>query len=323
MKTLYLNLLEKASGAASAAVNTTVPNVQNAVTGEQVTDNNALQGGASPTETLWQVVFEKAISRTHVKLSPIATTTYRVDKAFNYLPPSAGGAKPNILVPVLDSVGSVEKDATDDWKSDIATHNVAVPITRYSRSFGLSMFEVMKGEGDLEGKIAGVVDAIMLEMHKDFMAVAATAEGSLTVSEITPETVARQISAAFGAKGDVEFLALNPQDYAMLLPLDKNGFAVTSGVYGIGEIYKSQMPASVDALAWSRDGIAAAFGVAPYFDAPGVMFRTFTVEGIPFKLKVSFDAQHNQLYHTIDVLAGFAVANEDHIAVIEKEDTSG
>lgn len=76
-------------------------NVQNQVTGEENVDENALQGSTTPKDTLWSVVLEKAIDATKKTLVPVKTTTYDVQEGFNYMPPAAGQAKPNIQVMVV------------------------------------------------------------------------------------------------------------------------------------------------------------------------------------------------------------------------------
>lgn len=300
-----------------------VPYASNAITGNQTTEDNALQGGAIPTQTLWQVVIDDVISRVNVTKFPVGATTYRVERGINYLPPSAGGAKPNLLVPVLDGVGAVAKDATNDRDSDLSYHNVAVNLTRYSRTFGLNMYDVYKGDDHTAEYIAGCIEAIMQELHTDMCNTLATSANTVDMGEVTPANVAHKVSAAFGVKGDVEYMALTPADYAMLLPTDRNGFAVSEGVYGIGKIYKSALPVGVDGLAWSKDGIAAAFASAAYGDMPGVMFQTIDVEGIPFRVKIWADPATNEIFHTVDVLAGFALANTDHVAVLDKGEDPG
>lgn len=290
--------------------------VKNAITGDDDAGNNDLQGGASPKDTLWSVVDEKVIDATKELTTPLRTTTFDVSADIRYLPASAGEAKPNIQVRILTGVGAVRKDATSDKESDMSAKVVSVPLTRYSRTVGIDMYSAMKGFDETVAGVKAATDAILREMCKDMFTLAATTTNEKEIPEVTPETVAHTLSAAFDTYGDVENLALSPLDYAQLLPTDRQGFAITEGVYGIGKIHKAKLPAGVQGLAWNRNGIAAAFGTPAFTNAPGVEFRTFEVEGIPFRLKTWFDADENKFYHTVDTLAGFALGDEHVLANI-------
>lgn len=290
--------------------------VTNEVTGEQNVDQNALQGSTTPKTTLWSVVLSEAIDATKKVLAPVAATSYDVKEAFNYIPPSAGEAKPNVQVMVITDAGTVDKDGTSDWKSHMSQKVVSVPLTRYSRSFGISMFDAMKGFEKTAAQTAAVVNKIKQEIVKDFATLLATTSNEVEVSEITPATVAHTVSAAFGDYGDVESLVLTPANYAQLTPDSALSLKLTDGAYGIGGIYKSAgIPSGTEGIAYNKDAIAAAFARPAWVDGmPGVEIYEFESEGIPFRLKVSCDADHNILYHTVDVLAGFAIANENHLA---------
>lgn len=292
--------------------------VANDVTGEQNVDQNALQGTTAPKATLWSVVLSEAIDATKKVLAPVAATSYDVKEAFNYIPPSAGEAKPNVQVMVITDAGTVDKDGTSDWKSHMSQKVVSVPLTRYSRSFGISMFDAVKGFEKTAAQTAAVVNKIKQEIVKDFATLLATTTNKVEVTEITPAAVAHTVSAAFGDYGDVESLVLTPANYAQLTPDSALSLKLTDGAYGIGGIYKSAgIPSGTEGIAYNKDAIAAAFARPAWVDGmPGVEIYEFESEGIPFRLKVSCDADHNILYHTVDVLAGFAIANENHLAKV-------
>lgn len=289
--------------------------VQNAITGEDNTGNNDLQGGTSPKDTLWSVVDERVIDATKKITTPLKATTFDVSSDIRYVPASAGEAKPNIQVRILTGVGAVRKDATRDKESDMTAKVISVPLTRYSRTVGIDMYSAMKGFDSTATAITAATNEILQELFKDMVTTAATTTNEVDVEEITPETVAHKLSAAFGVYGDVEHLALSPLDYAQLTPTDKLGFAVSEGVYGIGRIFKSNLPSGVQALMWNKSGIAAAFATPAFTNSGhGVEFRVFDVEGIPFRVKTWFDVDTNEFYHTVDTLAGFAIGDEHVLA---------
>lgn len=288
--------------------------VTNDVTGEQNVDENALQGTTTPKDTLWSVVLEKAIDATKKTLVPLKSTTYDVQEAFNYIPPSAGEAKPNIQVMVVTDAGSVDKDGTHDHKSAMQSKIVSVPLTRYSRTFGISMFDAMKGFSKTATQTAAVVNKIMQEITKDFATLVATTENEVEVSEVTPSTVAHTVSAAFGDYGEVESLVLNPQNYAKLIPDSALALKLENGAYGIGSIYKSALPSGTEGILYNTDAVACAFARPAWSELPGIEVVEFEVEGIPFRMKIEADGDTNIVYHTVDVLFGAAIANDRHIA---------
>lgn len=294
-------------------------NVTNEITGDQPVDQNTLQGTTSPGDTLWSVVLSEAIDATAKVLAPVKNTSYDVQEGLRYIPASAGEAKPNIQVLVITDAGTVDKDGTSDWKSNMAQKVVSVPLTRYSRSVGISMYDAMQGATPkVASHIAAVVNKIKQEIVKDFATLLATTSNEVEVSEVTPATVAHTVSAAFGEYGDVESLVLTPANYAQLTPDSALSLKLTDGAYGIGGIFKTAgLPSGTEGIAYNKDAIATAFARPAWVDGmPGVEIYEFESEGIPFRLKVSCDADHNILYHTVDVLAGFAIANERHLAKV-------
>lgn len=296
--------------------NSIVPAVTNDVTGDQTVGTNALQGETDPLNTLWSVVLEKAVDATAKVLMPIASTTFTTEEAFRYIPASAGEAKPNIQVLVINEAGAVTKDGTSDWNSAMQSKVVSVPLTRYSRSFGISMYDAMKGHSP-EKYLTAVINAVKQEIAKDFVTTVTGAGNEVEVSAITPATLAHTVSAAFGDYGDVESLVLTPANYAQLIPDSALSLKLTEGAYGIGAIYKSAgIPEGTEGYAYNRDGVAAAFARPAWAEMPGVEIYEFESEGIPFRLKISADADHNILYHTVDVLFGCAIANSKHIAKV-------
>ena len=291
--------------------------VQNNVTGEQNVDENALQGTTTPKDTLWSVVLEEALDETKKVLAPVKATSYDVKEAFNYLPPAAGQALPNVQVMVITDAGTVSKDGTSDWNSNMSSKIVSVPLTRYSRSFGLSMFDAMKGFSKTASQVASVVEKIKQEIVKDFAGVLNNTEATTTVASISPSTVAHTVSAAFGDYGDVESLVLTPANYAQLIPDNALSLQLTEGAYGIGGIYKSAgIPNGTAGLAYNKDAVAAAFARPAWVEAPGAEIHEFESEGIPFRLKITMDHDHNILYHTVDVLFGCALANSKHVSKV-------
>lgn len=297
-------------------------NVTNAVTGEQNVDENALQGATSPKDTLWSVVLEKAIDATKKVLVPVKSTTYDVQEAFNYIPPAAGQAKPNIQVMVITDAGTVEKDGTEDWNSNMSSKVVSVPLTRYSRSFGISMFDAMKGFEKTAAQTAALVEKIKQEITKDFAALLETTSNEVEVASITPSTVAHTVSAAFGDYGDVESLVLTPANFAQLTPDSALSLKLEEGAYGIGAIYRTAgLSAGTEGIAYNKDAVACAFARPAWVEGmPGVEIYEFESDGIPFRLKVTCDGNHNILYHTVDVLFGAAIANDNHIAKVVLSD---
>lgn len=137
-----------------------IDSVTNAVTGEQNVDQNALQGSTTPKSTLFSVVLAEAIDATRKTLAPVKATSYDVKEAFAYIPPSAGQAKPNVQVMVITDVGSVHKDGTSDWNSDLQSKIVSVPLTRYSKSVGISMFDAAKGFEKTASQVAALVEKV-------------------------------------------------------------------------------------------------------------------------------------------------------------------
>lgn len=290
---------------------------ENSITGEQNVDQNALEGATSPKDTLWSVVLEEAIVANKKTVLPVKTTTYDVQEGFRYMPPAAGQAKPNIQVMCITDAGTVEKDGTSDWHSGMSSKIVSVPLTRYSRSFGISMFDAMKGFQKTAAQVVALVNAITAEINADFAALLETTNNTVQVSAITPATVAHTVSAAFGDYGEVESLALSPANYAQLTPDSALSLKLEEGAYGIGGIYKTAgISSGVEGIAYNKDAVAAAFARPAWVDMPGAEVYEFEVDGIPFRLKISADHDGNVLYHTVDVLAGFAIANDRHIAKV-------
>lgn len=297
--------------------NKVVVKPENAITGEQNVDENALQGATSPKDTLWSVVLEEAIVANKKTVLPVKTTTYDVQEGFRYMPPAAGQAKPNVQVMVITDAGTVAKDGTSDWHSGMTSKIVSVPLTRYSRSFGISMFDALKGFQKTAAQVAALVNAIATEINRDFAALLETTNNTVEVSAITPATVAHNVSAAFGDYGEVESLALTPANYAQLTPDSALSLKLEEGAYGIGGIYKTAgISAGVEGIAYNKDAVAAAFARPAWVDVPGAEVYEFEVDGIPFRLKISADHDGNVLYHTVDVLAGFAIANDRHLAKV-------
>lgn len=291
--------------------------VTNAVTGEQNVDQNALQGSTTPKDTLFSVVLEKAIDATKKVIVPIASTTYDVQEGFRYIPTSAGEAKPNIQVMVITDAGSVQEDGTSDWHSNMASKVVSVPLTRYSLSFGVSAYDCEKGFEKTASQVAALVNQIKAQIARNFAATLATTSNEVEVSAITPATVAHKVSAAFGDYGDVESLVLTPANYAELTPDTALSLELKDGAYGIGAIYKSAgMPEGVEGIAYNKDAVACALARPAFAELPGCEVYDFESDGIPFRLKVSADADANILYHTVDCLCGFAIANERHISKV-------
>lgn len=293
--------------------NSIVPAVTNDVTGDQTVGTNALQGETDPLNTLWSVVLEKAVDATAKVLMPIASTTFTTEEAFRYIPASAGEAKPNIQVLVINEAGAVTKDGTSDWNSAMQSKVVSVPLTRYSRSFGISMYDAMKGHSP-EKYLTAAINAVKQEIAKDFVTTVTGAGNEVEVSAITPATLAHTVSAAFGDYGDVEFAALSPVNYAQIIPDSAFALQPGTGAYGIGEIYKSAMPSGTEGIVWCRDGVASAFARPAFAQTPSAQRIPFEVDGMPFLLKVSCDEDKNIVYHTVETLAGFAVANEKKVA---------
>lgn len=294
----------------------------NEITGEQNVDENALQGTTSPKDTLWSVVLEEALVANKKTVLPVKTTTYDVQEGFNYLPPSAGEAKPNIQVMVITDAGTVAKDGTEDWNSNMSSKIVSVPLTRYSRSFGVSMFDAMKGFQKTAAQVVALVNAIKSEINKDFASLLDTTSNEVEVSAITPATVAHTVSAAFGDYGEVESLALTPANYAQLTPDSALSLKLEQGAYGIGAIYKTAgIPEGTQGYAYNKDAVACAFARPAWVDGmPGVEVYEFEEDGIPYRLKITCDANHNILYHTVDVLFGCAIANERHLSKVVVSD---
>lgn len=293
-----------------------IPTVENAITGDQKVDTNALQGETQPVNTLWDVVLEKAVDATDKTLMPIKSTTFATDEAFRYIPTSAGEAKPNIQVLVITDAGEAEKDGTSDWNSAMQSKVVSVPLTRYSRSFGISTYDAMKGHNP-EAMLTAAINSVKQKIAKDFATLVATNATAVTVSEVTPATMAHQVSAAFGEYGDVESAALSPANYAQLIPDTGFALGLNDGVYGIGKIYKSALPEGVEGIVWNRDGVASAFARPAFAQTPSAQRIPFEVDGMPFLLKVSCDEDKDIIYHTVEVLAGFAIANERKVGKIQ------
>lgn len=300
-------------------LNNKIEAVTNAVTGEQNVDQNALQGSTTPKTTLWSVVLDEAIVANSKTLVPLKSTTYTTESAFRYMPPRAGEAKPNIQVLVINDCGDVEKDATSDFSSDLDQDVISVPLTRYSKSFGISMFDAMKGFEATAAQVATVVNKIKADITKDFATLLATTSNEVEVSEITPASVAHVVSAAFGDYGDAETLVLSPANYAQLTPDSALSLKLEDGAYGIGSIYKTAgLGEGVEGIVYNKDAVAAAFARPAWTQMPGIEIVEFEVDGIPFRMKIVADGDKNIIYHTVDVLAGFAIANSKHIAKVVK-----
>lgn len=210
--------------------------------------------------------------------------------------------------------GSVDHDGTHDHKSAMQSKIVSVPLTRYSRTFGISMFDAQKGFEKTATQTAAVVNKIIQEITKDFANTVANTENTVTVAEVSGSTVAHTVSAAFGDYGDVESLVLNPQNYAKLIPDSALSLKLQDGAYGIGQIYKSALPNGVEGLIYNADAVACAFARPAWTELPGIEVVEFEIDGIPFRMKIEADGDTNIIYHTVDVLFGAAIANDRHIA---------
>lgn len=264
----------------------------------------------SSANALWQVVAPTAIDAVSKQYFDLSKTNHVVE----YDLPNNPHVRPVVHVEVVKGAGEVMKDATDWEQTALSSAYAPVTLHRYSRSFCLYNSDIMRGER-IATKLAAAVETVVSGVVKDFFTVlnATSANyGSLTVdpANFGPEVVARELSGKFGDAGRVDDLILTPEYFAKLVPVNALSLGTAPGSYGIGEIHCSAGITTYAGFALRKSCMAVGFGLPDLSNMPGLAVRSLgTVAGIPLIVKSWVDAKTEGIWNSVEVMAGFSVAD--------------
>lgn len=282
--------------------------------------------------TVWQTMAKDYIDATSTELD------YIMDMTLDLRPDTyiidAPGAPVTVNVEIVDSVGNVMVNPTDFEQSDVDTHNIQVNVNLLARPFGLSQYDLMRGERiapKLGAAIKELGRGINAAFYQALAAVAPSGTGSVDptsttsgrieltngASDITAEYAARQLSPIFGAAGPVDMLGLSPMAYANLIPINALDLGTGAGQYGIEAIRKLYHGAGAagtqnvcHGIALRKSAVAVAGGsIDPATYPDGAMVRPLgTIAGMPVNLVTWGELRHRQLWCSVECMVGFKVA---------------
>lgn len=298
-----------------------------------VSNNNLGQ----TADTLWRVIADEWIDTTTKKYTFLDACTTQIR---DVIPMEGPGVRPVVNVEMMLGAGTALINAADWEQSQLTNKYVPVTLDRISRPFGLSTYDLMHGER-IGTKIGTAIEAVVAGVFAQFCAVVAAAMPATTTATVapvaptataggtagllvtsaadwTPEFVARTVSSLFGDYGNVEHLLLTPDALAPLVP--SNALSLnyaTGGTYGIDRIsstagIKDAITGSKCAgLAMRRDAVLMAGGRPDLSGLESVVsVRDIgTVAGIPLSLKSWVKPGSEQIYLSVETMAGFTIGN--------------
>lgn len=269
---------------------------------EEVTNENTL----AATDALWKGVSEKVAIKCAKTLAPLDGVIIDIKTDYPVVNPDAC---PVVQVEVIDSMGAALVDATSWDASGVRNHYANVQLHRISRPFSLTAYDLQRGER-VEAKICAAAEVVAQGVVAQLAAaIADIAEP--TMDDFGPEKAA-QLSGVFDKETNA--LILSPAAYAKIVPT--SGFALDpskDGSYGINKILKST--GLGDILALTKDAIAGAIVTPAVLSNHGGNMdvrEIGNVNGFPLILKTCYD-WNETLKCSVEVMAGFAVANESGI----------
>lgn len=218
--------------------------------GSSTVGNNNL-GTASGT--IWQTLAKPALDAASKQLDYLTDMT--LDLRPDTFIPDAEGAPVTVNVEVVDDVGEALTNPTDFNQSEVANHYVKVDVNLKARPFGLTQYDLLRGER-IQPKLNAAINKLVEGVNTDFYeALAAVAPagtesadpteakaGRLVLtngySDITAEYVARKISPIFAPFGSTDLLGLSAMAYSNLIPINALDLGTGPGQYDIGAIRK-------------------------------------------------------------------------------------
>jgi len=290
-------------------------------------------------DTLWRVIADEWIDTTTKKYTFLDACTTQIR---DVIPMEGPGVRPVVNVEMMLGAGTAIINAADWEQSALTNKYIPVTLDRISRPFGLSTYDLMHGER-IGTKIGTAIEAVVAGVFAQFSAAIAAVMPAVGAAGITapvaptttaagtagmlvankadwkPEFVAGTVSALFGDYGPVEHLLLSPDALAPLVP--SNALSLNyadGGTYGIDRIsstagIKSAISDSpgCSGLAMRRDAVLMAGGRPDLSGLESVVsVRDLgTVAGIPLALKSWVRPGSEQIYLSVETMAGFAIGN--------------
>lgn len=286
--------------------------------------------------TLWRIVADEWIDIVTKKYTYLDAVTTEIRDSITV---EGHGVRPVVNVEMMLGAGTAIKNATNWEESALTNKYIPVTLNRISRPFGLSSYDLAHGER-VGTKIGTAIAAVVAGVFADFCTLVASAmpttltadaapvaptsttagtAGLLTVTQAnwTPEFVAHTVSALFGEYGPVEHLLLTPDALAPLVPANALALDYTApGTYGIDRITSTAgLSAAITGgkcygLAMRRDAVLMAAGTPDLSGFDPISVRDLgTVAGIPLLLKSWFKPGSEQMWFSVETMAGFALGN--------------
>lgn len=267
-------------------------------------------GNTLATGDLWQGVSEKFAESVGKIIAPIKDCILEVQTDLQVRNPEAC---PVIQVEVIESMGDALINGQSWDNSEIKNKYVDVKMSRISRPFKLSAYDIMRGER-VESKVKAAMEAVANGVVSLFMrAVNVTTANTYPVETFSPEK-AVEIASKFD--NGCETLILNPAYYSKLIPTNGLGLdPATQGVYGIEHIYKCGVMPLAWGVALEKNAVAGAVAT------PEILFTKLgqgmqylgEVAGIPMVLISSFDYDTQTVKCSVETLAGFTVTDSTKV----------
>lgn len=227
-------------------------------------------------------------------------------------------ALPTVGVEVVNSMGNALVDTATWDGTNVNSSVVNVQLHRISVPFSLSAYDLQHGER-VETKITAAAETCARGVVAQFAAAIADVETE-TMTEFSPAAAA-ELSGVFDVETNA--LLLSPAQYSKIVPTSTLGLNPDAdGAYGINHIYKSV--GTGDVVALTSDAVAGAIctpQVLLNHAGSGIEVRQLgTIAGFPMILKAQYD-WNEKLKCSIEVMAGFTLANSDGIKVYSVGET--
>ncbi len=303
--------------------------------GTGIPDNNLGQS----SETLWSTLADEWVDTLTKRYAPLRYLTTEIKDNVVAENPAV---RPVVHVEVIDDAGVAAKNPTNWEQTAFRNHYEPVTLNRFSRSLGLSSYDIANGER-VHTKIGALCEAVMAGVWAEFSALwttpIPTAEttsgtvlppitsdtaGAVVYDALTPETIAQQVSTLFGDYGDVDNLILTPTAFGAVVPSnalslnpeDEGAYGIrhitkSAGLGGLGKLGCATKSWTVYGLALRRNACCMAAALPMLNEFAGIISTRMIGEiaGIPLLLKTWVAPGQEQLWVSVETMVGFAVSN--------------
>lgn len=284
------------------------PQINNRV--EDISNDNTLE-----SNTLWAKMSEKFADKCKKILAPLGGVVMDVQTDLQVV---NADALPVVGVEVVNSMGNALVD-TNTWDSTAVNSSVVnVQLHRISCPFTLTAYDLQHGER-VESKITAAAETVAKGVVAQFATAIAGVDAE-TISEFSPAAAA-EMSGVFDVETNA--LLLSPAQYSKIVATSTHSLdPAAQGAYGINHIFKST--GTGDIVALTSDAVAGAIctpQVLLNHAGSGIEVRQIgSIAGFPMLLKAQYD-WNEKLKCSVEVMAGFTVANSDGIKVYSVGDT--